>query len=425
MKEEINTTKDNDKVNFNKFIDSLGLEKRAVDLLLEGDIILNNTKSDDRYTYLFSNSESTVDETLFENIEKRIKFLKTVEYRDYIKSGYIDEWYFYEIEQFLKFYIVFVIKIEELGKSNLKNIAIDIFDLSRIEESISEEDLENVNEWIKDDDEFNRFYNKVCTDLSNSTPDKALLKLSGKKISKLNNYKGKKINIKSRQELKSLVKMWERNDKLAEEANKAHKKIKSNDIEKMKDKDYKILNDYLNSEIINSDEEYKNIYFYSLEFKLANELRKCVLKNLNKIKNVNKQAEYITSTVAYINPIPVLTIREDLSDKLLDSLLSNDKRDIKKFKSRITIVSQLIKSEIYRLSTLISKHKSYMEISEKDLIEFESIYNINNGRKKFENKYKIKVDYNIDDVRIYGEVIKLINIKTKDMVIDKIKEEKI
>ena len=423
MKDETNISKNNNKVNFNEFIDSLGLERRAIELLLEKDINLNNNKSDDKYTYLFSKGDSIVEESLFENIEKRINFLKTVEYNDYIKSGYIDEWYFYEIEKFLKFYIVFVIKNKELGKSNLKNIAIDIFDLSRIEDDISQEDLENKNEWIKDDDEFNRFYNKVCTDLSNSTPDKVILKLSGKKISKLNNYKGKKLNIKSKQELKSLVKMWERNDKLTEEANKTHKKIKSNDIEKMRDKDYRALNDYLNNEIINSNEEYKNIYFYSLEFKLANELRKCTLKNLNKIKNINKQVEYITYTVTDIYSNPILTIREDLSDKLLESLLSNDKRDIKKFRSRITIISQLIKSEIYRLSMLISKDKSYMNISNKDLLEFKSIYNINDGKKEFENKYKIKVDYNIHDVRTYGEVIKIINIKTKEIVIDKIKEE--
>ncbi|HBG0127934.1 TPA: hypothetical protein KPB73_001367, partial [Clostridioides difficile] len=45
-------------------------------------------------------------------------------------------------------------------------------------------------------------------------------------------------------------------------------------------------------------------------------------------------------------------------------------------------------------------------------------------RKSFENKYKIKVDYNIDDVRKYGEVIKAINIESKKKIVDRIKKKR-
>ncbi|HGS9391668.1 TPA: hypothetical protein ACMU7G_002073, partial [Clostridioides difficile] len=174
----------------------------------------------------------------------------------------------------------------------------------------------------------------------------------------------------------------------------------------------------------NSNEEYKNIYFYSLELKLANELRKCTLKNLNKIKDIENQVKFISYTIAYIHIVPVLTIREKLSDKLFNILSTNEGKDIEKFTKEVSLIMRIINIECLELLNIVSKNNYYKNFSEKELEEFKSIYNINNGRKSFENKYKIKVDYNIDDVRKYGEVIKAINIESKKKIVDRIKKKR-
>ncbi|HBG3212541.1 TPA: hypothetical protein KPZ66_001773, partial [Clostridioides difficile] len=85
---------------------------------------------------------------------------------------------------------------------------------------------------------------------------------------------------------------------------------------------------------------------------------------------------------------------------------------------------RIINIECLELLNIVSKNNYYKNFSEKELEEFKSIYNINNGRKSFENKYKIKVDYNIDDVRKYGEVIKAINIESKKKIVDRIKKKR-
>lgn len=435
---KISKNKDLSKDAFNKFIKSQGLEKRAANYLFDEnceytldnnlDYLNGNKDLIDNYGYLYSedylNEDEYIEETLYENIEKRIKYLKTMDYKDYIKYGYIDEKYFDEIEEFLKFYIVALLMKKNLGKSNLKDMSKDIFDTDRFDESITEEDLETMDEWIDEDSNFKKFYNKICRDLSNSTQDKEILKLANVKKSNKENYRGRIISKKSELELKSMVNMWEHEDKLSSEANKAHKKIKSDTLEKMTDKNYKMIHDHLNNEIINSDKEYKNIYFYSLEFKLANELRKCTLKNLNKIKGKYKKLQFISDSILYIYSIPVLTIREDLSNKLLSSLVGNDVECIERFREEVSIIRKIIAVEGARLLNLIEEYPSYKNFTNNDLSEFEKIYNIDNGNKSFENKYKIKIDYSKDDVIVYNKIIKIINTETKNNIVKKIKDNK-
>ncbi|HBH0857860.1 TPA: hypothetical protein KR680_000119, partial [Clostridioides difficile] len=122
--------------------------------------------------------------------------------------------------------------------------------------------------------------------------------------------------------------------------------------------------------------------------------------------------------------VPVLTIREKLSDKLFNILSTNEGKDIEKFTKEVSLIMRIINIECLELLNIVSKNNYYKNFSEKELEEFKSIYNINNGRKSFENKYKIKVDYNIDDVRKYGEVIKAINIESKKKIVDRIKKKR-
>ncbi|MBF4731336.1 hypothetical protein ITJ09_12345, partial [Clostridioides difficile] len=126
----------------------------------------------------------------------------------------------------------------------------------------------------------------------------------------------------------------------------------------------------------------------------------------------------------YIHIVPVLTIREKLSDKLFNILSTNEGKDIEKFTKEVSLIMRIINIECLELLNIVSKNNYYKNFSEKELEEFKSIYNINNGRKSFENKYKIKVDYNIDDVRKYGEVIKAINIESKKKIVDRIKKKR-
>ncbi|HCP7061182.1 TPA: hypothetical protein OE951_002307, partial [Clostridioides difficile] len=134
--------------------------------------------------------------------------------------------------------------------------------------------------------------------------------------------------------------------------------------------------------------------------------------------------KFISYTIAYIHIVPVLTIREKLSDKLFNILSTNEGKDIEKFTKEVSLIMRIINIECLELLNIVSKNNYYKNFSEKELEEFKSIYNINNGRKSFENKYKIKVDYNIDDVRKYGEVIKAINIESKKKIVDRIKKKR-
>ena len=204
------------KITFDKFLEDEGLQNRERDYLYVDDydntldtqefklhIIEENTDNTyidkDKYWYLdlddslfeYEEDEDTIAKTLYSLIDIRIKFLKHVEYRKYINLGVIDEEYFDEIKSFLKFYIVAKTKKNELGNSNLKQMAIDIFDKERFEDDISDDDMENISEWIGEDQNFKMFYDKVCRDLSNSTQDKEILKLAGIRNNKVKHYKGR------------------------------------------------------------------------------------------------------------------------------------------------------------------------------------------------------------------------------------------
>lgn len=252
-------------------------------------------------------------------------------------NGYIDKGYFKEIEKFLKFYIIAYLKVYKTGEVNLKQTAARIYEF--LEEDIEEMDYDEIynNPKILDGcDDFVKFYEKLTTDFSNATIDKEVLKLAGIKISKRKNYEGKKIKIHSIKEMKVLNIMWGAkldNIEKAKEAEKAYKKIRNNKTDIMTDKNYNELYTLLNNDIENMEEEFKNIYYYKLEKRQEYELRKVILKNINKLATNEEKIKYIIYSIYYLTPNPVLTIRESLANKLYNAIDNTSNYSIKQFKS--------------------------------------------------------------------------------------------
>ncbi|HCQ6371092.1 TPA: hypothetical protein OL520_002179 [Clostridioides difficile] len=260
-----------------------------------------------------------------------------------------------------------------------------------------------LEDWILEDEEFKNFYRKLCRNLEGLNTNNTIRKLAKIKISKLENYKGAKLDIANINELKDLKKMWNKDTIEAEYAGKVYKKIKNNHIDKIINRKFEDLYEYFNNEILNMDEKYKNIYFYELEKKLAYYLRNCTLKNINKIDNKKDKIKYIIYTVIYIHTMPVLTIRDDLSDKLLKVFKRSENYCIKQFESEVASIYQLIHKTLEYLNN--NNYKN--EFSCEELDEFKKIYNINsNGSKEFENKYKIKKDFKKCDVEFYNKINK-------------------
>lgn len=347
------------------------------------------------------------------NIYKEIEsFVKnSIQYK-----GYIDEWYFNEICKFIKFYVVAKPRKTENGKMNIIESAKAMFDISKIDGYT----YGILEDWILEDEEFKNSYRKLCRNLEGLNTDNTIRKLAKIEISKLENYKGAKLDIANINELKSFNKMWNKDTIEAEYAGKVYKKIKNNHIDKMINRNFEDLYEYFNQEILNMNEEYKNIYFYELEKKLAYYLRNCTLKNINKIDNKKDKIKYIIYTVIYIHTMPVLTIRDDLSDKLLKVFKSSENYCMKQFESEVASIYQLIHKTLEYLNN--NNYKN--EFSCEELDEFEKIYNINdNGSKEFENKYKIKKDFNKCDVEFYNKIIKLINDNYLKKSVEKIKSK--
>lgn len=386
-------------------------------------------------------------------------------YNEVQYMGYIDRAYFKEIEKFLKFYIIAYLIVYKVEKVNLKQTAARIYEFTSTEmEDLDYEDI-YVNPKILDGcDDFIKFYDKMTTDFSNATIEKEVFKQAGIKISKRKNYKGKKISLHSIKEMKVLNSMWRA--KLdgvdeAKESEKAYKKIRGNKVNIMTDKNYNEIYSYLNKDIETMDEEFKNIYYYKLERKQQYELRKAILKNINKLETEEEKVKYIVYSVAYLTPTPVLTIRESLSDKLYNAIDKTSEYSIKQFESDVIIINDLVEESIKKVLNIIGEDLATLEAIEnevsyyeqatevdkkivngikekmkllgsditsygfftsKDIKEFKKIYNQNEKRREFQNNYKIKKDYSAKDVELYSKTIHLINQYQLAKIVDNVKK---
>lgn len=380
-------------------------------------------------------------------------------------NGYIDKVYFKEIEKFLKFYIIAYLKVYKTGEVNLKQTAARIYEF--LEEDIEEMDYDEIynDPKILDGcDDFVKFYEKLTTDFSNATIDKEVLKLAGIKISKRKNYEGKKIKVHSIKEMKALNIMWRAkldNIEKAKEAEKAYKKIRNNKIDIMTDKNYNELYKFLNNDIKNMEEEFKNIYYYKLEKRQEYELRKVIFKNINKLVTNEEKIKYIIYSIYYLTPNPVLTIRESLANKLYNAIDKTSNYSIKQFKSESVIIMDLIKKNIKKILDTIGLDLANIEsiesgieyyennevnnkklvlaikerlkklgeditylglFEESDIEEFKKIYNENGTRREFKNNYRIKKDYTAEDVKLYSGIIHVLNKYQKEKIVDDLKK---
>lgn len=379
-------------------------------------------------------------------------------------NGYIDKTYFKEIEKFLKFYIVAFLKVYKTGEVNLKQASARIYKFSEEDiEGIGYDDIYNNPKILDGCDNFIRFYEKLTRDFSNATIEKEVLKLSGIKISKIKNYEGKKIKVHSIKEMKALNIMFRaRLDGIenSKEAEKAYKKIRNNKVNIMTDKNYNELYTLLNNNIEGMQEEFKNIYYYKLERRQQYELRKVILKNINKLSTNEEKIKYINYSTAYLVPNPVLTIRESLANKLYNAIDRTSKYSMKQFESESVIIMDLIKKSIKQIVDVIYRElvtleyiengteyyekseetdkKLVVDIKEKlkkigknitylgfftadDIEEFKKIYNENGTRREFQNNYKIKKDYTAEDVKLYSQIIHSINQYQKEKIVDSLK----
>lgn len=400
------------------------------------EFVVKNTDNKDVMNFLLNQIDETYYEIekhdIYKFIENSMKGMKsTIKNKELIitvngvdHEVYIDEMYFEEITKFLKFYVKAYFEVYLGDEYNLKEVAVELFEFS---EEVKEEFGEEITgkqypEWISEDKEFDKFYDKMCRDHFKSDMLPKMGKEAGVKISKLNNYKGKKIFKHSLREMKDLNKMWRRESDDVLEAEKAHKKIRNNIIYKMTNKNFHKLNEYFENEINNSNEKFKNIYYYKLEKKSGYELKKCIFKNLNKLKNRQDKIEYCLTAIKYIVPISVLTIRENLTDRLLDVYNSNCNYKLDDFELEMLMLKLVIGHQMKRISKYINSVLSKVPIFTDDEVkEFEKIYNKCNGKKEFSNTYKINKDYNKDDVELYASVAQILMESQIEMIKENVK----
>ena len=364
-------------------------------------------------------SEDNLEIDLFQIIDKAIDIVFNYKYKDKIDSKYIGD-----ITEFIKFYQIAIIIQKNGGSINLIEMAIEMFDTSKIKD-LDEESMKAIDDWIKEDEDFKKFYNKLCRDFSNLERSKYFLSQAGIKISQKYNQYGRNIPKSNRQELLSLNKLWEGKTIIEKDIRKIYKKINFDNIESMRNIDYINFNDYFNNDIINSNEEYKNILFYKLERKYAQELRKCTFKNLNKIKDKRDKCKFVLLSEIYIASIPVLTIREDLSNKLLNIFIEQDDYTLDEFCTDIENINKFIRDILIKLKEMIGEEPIDKLISENNIKDFKKIYNLNNGKKSFENNYRIGKDYKAKDIECYNKIIKFINDKWNKNIIENIKNRKL
>lgn len=396
---------------------------------------------------------------VYEYIEGMMKY-NEVQYR-----GYIDRVYFKEIEKFLKFYIIAYLMVYKAEKVNLKQTTARIYEFTDEEMGgLDYDDIYDNPKMLDGCDDFIKFYDKMTTDFSNATIEKEVFKQAGIRISKRKNYEGKKIRVHSIKEMKVLNSMWRAKlDGIdeAKEAEKAYKKIRGNKVNIMTDKNYNEIHSLLSKDIDTMDEEFKNIYYYKLERKQQYELRKVIFKNINKLDTEENKVKYIVYSVVHLTTVPVLTIRESLSNKLYNAIDKTSRYSIKQFESEVRIINELVNKSIKQalkvigedLATLeaIENQVSYYEkaqevdkklvngIKEKmkllgsditsygfftpnDIKEFKKIYNQNEKIREFQNNYKIKKDYSAKDVELYSKTIHLINQYQLAKIVDNVKK---
>ena len=332
--------------------------------------------------------------------------------KENLYRGKIEDKYFIEIAKFLKFYVMAYCIVYSGEEYTLKDIAKDLFEDIKSDTDEEENELydDNYEVNIEDIQGFKSFYNKLCRDYAKSDIFETMKKDAGVQISKRENYKGKKILNHSLREIKELNSMWRRETNEVLEAEKAHKKIRNNIMYKMTNKNFNELHTYFNNNIISDDEEYKNIYFYKLERRLGHELKKSIFKNANKLKSNDRKFLYSVLSIKFVAPITILTIREDLTNKLLKIVMENKENEYEMscFLEEIHMIHELIHDSIEYIAKYINVGlKRKPKFNERDIEEFKKIYNINNGIKDFGNDYKINKDYTRDDVQAYSVAIQL------------------
>lgn len=351
--------------------------------------------------YLFDEKDYEENKNLYNYIENMMK-QNEVDYNRYLPNNY-----FKEITKFLKFYIILHIMVNSSEISNLKEIAKKIFDYDQIKDYKKTIRNLETDDWIEEDPKFEKFYKDLCKHYSKLPNDAEVKRPPQTKISKRDNFKGTNIYNISIEDLKEMDFMMQRQPGMVE-ADKAHKKIRNNNVDKMTDKNLRELHDFLNEEIKLSDEKYKNISYYKLEKKLGYEFQKCVFKYIHNLDDTQKK-EYVLNAIKHVYRIPVLTIKEELLIKLLKTFDLKSNYNIKDWGSEISIIWEVIYSSLEKIfNSLMSGNFNY--ISKMDMKKFIHIYNIDKDEnKEFSNKYRIKKDYDKYDVEIYFNTIYEIN----------------
>ncbi|GEM_PF-3308585 len=377
---------------------------------------------DDYYLEAYSELEDEPEyktEGLYEYIEGLMRY-NEVKY-----DRYIDKTYIKEITKFLKFYTVAYIKVYNADKINLKNTAKEIFDFDELGAD-SKEIVRSlgVGEWLEVDPAFNKFYKDLCKFYSKITINAEIKRRAGIEDSPKKNLKGKYILKNNISELEALNRMMQRQPGMLE-ADKAHRKIRTDNVNMLTNKNLQELNDYLNEEINLSNIEFKNISYYKLEMKLGYELQKCIWKNIHVLNENREKIEYILLAIEYIYTMPVLSIRENLLNKLLSAFDKADTTKVEQWKSDVTIIKEIVQQSLGQVFGSLKKEASrFKDISQEELKEFLQIYSCGeNGKKEFSNNYKIKKDYSQLDVELFMNVVHEINKFQINKIVEDIKSD--
>lgn len=409
---------------------------------------------------------------LCEEEEEMESSFKTIfEFLDIQKNNYKEKLPYYrvseeelkDIVEYTKFIIMseFIMNIE--GYTNIFRMLVDK-DIYEDNFNIKGNTLFELFKWknIKDKEKANRKYKNEDYILEENRY-KYLCRNIKKRFEFLDskdnkNFSGKQIFINSIQELDAIEYIWEKNKSknMSEEkikrinsARKAYKHLGSLHIEKITDKDLNNLHEFFVDMIESSGYQFKNIYYYKLEKKMGYYLIKNTLKNINKIDDYDIKKRYSLLTMVYIWQIPMLKIREKLSNELFYKINNGDEKGIEDLSKKIREIN-IIFNDIYKRTvkviqksinaiSLLYKYNNvntndlmfrislnegerealeYTEdldeikikdCTEDELEEFKNIFNFKNNESEFSNKFKIKKDYNKEDLNIFFEVINEIN----------------
>ena len=368
-----------------------------------------------------------------------------------------------EIIKFTKFIIMskFIINIE--GDTNIFRMLVDK-DIYEDDFNIKGNTLFELFKWknIRDKEKKNRKYKDEDYILEENRY-KYLCRNIKKRFNFLDikdnkNFSGKQIYINSIQELDAIEYIWEKNksENMSEDkrkklnsARKAYKHLGSLHIEKITDKDLNNLHEFFVQMIESSGYQFKNIYYYKLEKKMGYYLIKNTLKNLNKINSHKLKEGYILLTMIYIWQIPMLSLREKLSNELFNKINESDEKGIENFKEKIGGINSIF-NDIYKDTVKVIEKSinaigllyKYNDIDINDVMfrmllnneeiealeytedsdeikikdctkdefeEFKNIFDFKDNKSEFSNEFKIKNDYNKEDLNIFFGVINKLN----------------